>query len=92
MLGCAGALDAAGETEAVHSLRLSLTALDDCLEALKQPEPLTRVLQPITGEGLFELGVDLARSMAPRPDTVADDVRMDRQMDGDHEDFDRGEV
>lgn len=39
-LRCAGTLDSAGRAEAVHSLRLSLTALDDCLDALEAEQPI----------------------------------------------------
>lgn len=92
MLGCAGALDAAGEREAVHSLRLALCSLDDCLTELEAPEPPTRVLRPIADPSLRGLGDDLARSVRPRPDTIADDRRDDLMADVDHEDFDRGEV
>jgi hypothetical protein len=53
MLGCASTLDAAGESEAVHSLRLSLTTLDDCLGALEPPEQPTRVI-PIRGDSIAD--------------------------------------
>lgn len=35
MVACAGTLDETEETEALHSLRLSLTTLDDCLDRLE---------------------------------------------------------
>lgn len=87
MLASAGVLDTEGETEAVHSLRLSLTTLDDCLDALE-----SRHTCPLCG------GINghhtacpkvLAGTSAERPyrrPTIADDVAMDRQMDADRSD------
>lgn len=67
LLGSVGTLDKARESEAVHSLRLALTALDDCIDAL-EPEPHLPTTEP--GDLIYS-----------RKETLADDRRMDRSMD-----------
>jgi hypothetical protein len=84
-LKCAGALDTAGKSEAVHSLRMALCSLDDCLSELEKPEPPTSVMQPITDRSLKGLSDELAEAL--RPDTIADDRRDDLMADADRSEY-----
>jgi hypothetical protein len=75
MLAIAGVLDEAGESEAVHYLRTSLTSLDDCLDALEKPEQSMQVLPSHMGD-----------VFATR-DTIADDRRDDLMADADRSEY-----
>lgn len=52
--GCGG-LDTEGRKEAVHSLRLSITALDDALDHLANPS-VECTCDPPIGHGSFQVG------------------------------------
>lgn len=81
MLGICGALDTDGHYgEAVHSLRLALTSLGDCLDELEKPEPPTRVLRSL-------LLTKRERESAPGQDTIADDRRDDLMADADRSEY-----
>lgn len=54
MLANAAVLDAAGEGDAHHSLLLSLTSLDDCIDALELEEKLATKVIPIRGDTIAD--------------------------------------